>query len=269
MNLPSTIPAAGLLAFWDFQEPTGSPRMARGPHPCALRDGGEAVPRVSDGIFGPYSADITTGRGLVCPPLECADLNLHGPAAQVTVLAWIKPRLQDPPWCEFIAGIWDERAMRRQYGLFLGLGLAGVDPNRQVCGHVSFTGGHSPGLTYCDSSSSGQTPVPNDAWSLAAFTYDGAAIRSYLDGHLDHHPERSPYPYAEGIHRGGDAAAGAFTVGAVSLPDFRRGHPRFDLITTMGCTYSGLIGGLAVYDRALGENEIASAHAATLGNKSA
>jgi len=32
------------------------------------------------------------------------------------------------------------------------------------------------------------------------------------------------------------SAASAFTVGAVSLPDIRLGHPRFDPATTMGNT---------------------------------
>jgi hypothetical protein len=93
-----------------------------------------------------------------------------------------------------------------------------------------------------------------------------AAIRSYLDGRLDSHPARNPYPYAAGIHRGGDFAASAFTVGAVSLPDIRLGHPRFDPSTTMGNTFAGLIGGLAVFSRALSEVEITRLHQASAGS---
>jgi hypothetical protein len=152
--------------------------------------------------------------------------------------------------------------MRRQYGLFLGLGLTDVKSKRQVCGHVSAIGGHSAGLNHCDDASSGDTPVPDDVWSMVAMTYDGAAIRSYLDGRLDSHPTRNPYPYAAGIHRGGDSAASAFTVGAVSLPDIRLGHPRFDPSTTMGNTFAGLLGGLAVFSRALSEVEITRLHQA-------
>lgn len=100
--------------------------MAIDPHRYALRDGAAPVGRADEGIFGSYSAEIGPGRWLTCPPESCPALNLHGPSAQVSVVAWIKPRRQDPPWCEFIAGLWDERAMHRQYGLFLGLGLTDV-----------------------------------------------------------------------------------------------------------------------------------------------
>jgi hypothetical protein len=261
-TLVSTLP--GLRAFWTFQEPAGTPRLALGPHPSPLREGGAPVARADEGIFGPHSADLEAGRWLTCPPAECPALNLHGLAAQVSVVAWIKPRRQDPPWCDFIAGLWDERAMRRQYGLFLGLGLSNVKSNRQVCGHVSVTGGHSVGRTHCDDASSGTTPVPDDLWSMVAMTYDGTAIRSYLNGQLDPHPQRSPYPYSAGIHRGGDDGASAFTVGAVALPDFRLGHPRFDPVTTMGNTFAGLIGGLAVFDRALADTELLALYQSTL-----
>ena len=253
----------GLLSFWTFQEPAGADRVAIGPHRHALRDAGVPVGRADEGIFGSHAAEIGPGRWLTCPPESCPALNLHGPSAQVSVVAWIKPRRKDPPWCEFIAGLWNERAMRRQYGLFLGLGLTDVKSKRQVCGHVSATGGHSAGLNHCDDASSGDTPVPDDVWSMVAMTYDGAAIRSYLDGRLDSHTTRNPYPYAAGIHRGGDSAASAFTVGAVSLPDIRLGHPRFDPATTMGNTFAGLLGGLAVFSRALSEEEIARLHKAT------
>ena len=59
------------------------------------------------------------------------------------------------------------------------------------------------------------------------------------------------------------SAASAFTVGAVSLPDIRLGHQRFDPATTMGNTFAGLIGGLAVFSRALSEEEIARLRQAT------
>ena len=242
-----------LISFWSFQEPEGVPKVAAGAHVYVLRDGGKPVGRASEGVFGAYAADFTPGAWLQILPAECPALNLHGPDAQVTVVAWIKRRRQEPEWCDFIAGMWDERAMRRQYGLFLGLGLRGVKSNRQVCGHVSVTGGHSEGLNFCDDASSGATPVAYDEWAMVAMTSDGSAIRSYLNGRLDAVPERNPFPYAAGIHRGGDVAASAFTVGATALPDFRRGHPRFDPVTTMGNQYAGLIGGLAVFDHALDE----------------
>ena len=104
--------------------------------------------------------------------------------------------------------------------------------------------------------------------SVAALLLASAihGVRSYLDGRLDSHPTRNPYHYAAGIHRGGESGASAFTVGAVSLPDIRLGHPRFDPSTTMGNTFAGLIGGLAVFSRALSDDEIARMHLATAGS---
>jgi hypothetical protein len=43
--------------------------------------------------------------------------------------------------------------------------------------------------------------------------------------------------------------------------DIRLGHPRFDPMT-MGNTFAGLIGGLAVFSRALSDDKIARLHEA-------
>ena len=59
-------------------------------------------------------------------------------------------------------------------------------------------------------------------------------------GRLDERPGRNPYPYPGGIFDGGPAGAD-FTVGAV-----HRG-------VEMGNFFAGLLGGLAVYQRALSD----------------
>jgi hypothetical protein len=94
---------------------------------------------------------------------------------------------------------------------------------------------------------------------LIAFTYDGQYIRSYLNGDFrEREPElinhttgfegypngleqsKNPYYYPEGMGDNGSD----FTVGAVLLK------------SGMGNFFKGLIGGLAVYDRALNETEL-------------
>ena len=254
----------GLLCFWDFQEPAGSPRVARGPHAYALRDASAApVRRADEGVFGPHSADFAKGSWLRLPAPDCPALNLHGPRAQVTVVAWLKRRRLDPEWCAAVAGLWNEATHRRQYCLFLGLGFHDVKPHAQVCGHVSSTGGKSPGHNCCNDAASGATPVPYERWTMAAMTYDGAHIRAYLDGRLDLGGARNPYAFAEGIHAGGDPAASDFTVGAVALPSTSKG-PHTDHTLGMGNWFTGLLGGLAVFDRALTDAELARLHADTL-----
>jgi len=231
----------GCIAFWDFQEGPGSDRMSAGPNRYRLREMNGIIERAEEGIFGPYAADIRYGQWLQIPRSECPALHIRGPDAQVTVAAWIKWGVSDYDGCEAIAGMWNETARKRQYCLFLNLKI--WNSSEQVCGHVSSVGGPTPGYLYCMDASIGQTKVTRGEWHLAAFTYDGAEARSYLDGRLDVRERYNPYKYEGGIFDGGEDGSD-FTVGAVN----RSGE--------YGNFYTGLLGGLAVYGRALSEEEI-------------
>jgi hypothetical protein len=145
-----------------------------------------------------------------------------------------------------VAGIWNETAKKRQYCLFLNLRI--WNSAEQVCGHVSAIGGPTPGYRYCMTASIGGTPVSKGEWHTAAFTYDGHHARSYLDGRLDVRDGFNPYEYPDGLFDGGEDGAD-FTVGAVD----RSGE--------MGNFYNGLLGGLAVFNRALSEEELRLLHA--------
>ena len=97
-------------------------------------------------------------------------------------------------------------------------------------------------------------------WHCIAFTYDGTHIKSFLDGEFQaREPEiinhtkgfegypqgltqsKNPYFFPDGMGDNGSD----FTVGAVMLS------------SGMGNFFYGQIGGLAVFDRALTEEEIA------------
>src|SRR5690606_1521839 len=101
--------------------------------------------------------------------------------------------------------------------------------------------------------------VQKNEWQCIAFTYDGTNIKSYLNGVFEaREPEpikntkgfegspnglvhsKNPYYYPYGMSNNGSD----FTVGAVLLS---RG---------MGNFFMGQIGGLAVFNRALNEEEI-------------
>lgn len=231
-----------LVAFWDFQEPTGSVRVSKGPRPYGLRPHGGEIRRVEGGVFGSYAAYLAEGQWFSIPRTELGDLNIHGPQAQVSVLAWIMRGRKSTSECEAVAGIWDETRAKRQYCLFLNLKI--WDSRDQVCGHVSAIGGPTPGYRYCMDAAIGKTPVPFDVWQCVAFTYDGEYAKAYLNGVLDERPGRNPYRYEGGLFDGGPDG-GDFTVGGVS----RSGE--------MGNWFTGTLGGLAVFRKALSPEEMA------------
>jgi hypothetical protein len=251
---PTTLP--GLVAFWDFHEPAGQPKVAQGPHVHRLVERGGTVPRVDEGVFGPHAAAFGKGPWLEVARADGQALNLHGPDAKVTVVAWIK-RSPHPLGlqgaCQAVAGMWNEHG-KRQYCLFLNLRIH--DSAEQVGAHMSAIGGPTPGYRYCMDAAIGATPVPFDQWQTVAVTYDSEWARAYLNGRLDTRGDRNPYRYPGGLFDGGPDGAD-FTVGAVARPErvdpdgTGHGHAQANL-------FQGLLGGLAVYDRALSAEEIAA-----------
>jgi len=248
---PSDVP--DLVAFWDFQEPQG-PRTACAGQPYILQEGAGPVVRVEteDNPWGPFAAHIKEGDYMLCPRRTCPDLDIHGPGAGVTVLAWLRRDGVCERHCEFLAGQWNETARGRQYGLFLDINVWGGRDG--VCGHVSNNGGPTPGYRYCIDAAIGPTPVPVGTWSCVAMTYDGTYAAAWLNGRLDAQPGINPYPMAGGLHDGG-ASGSDFTVGGVH----RSGE--------MGNFFTGLLGGLAVYRRALTPAELLALAEPTPGEK--
>lgn len=238
---PDPLSVPNLVAFWNFKEKPGQNRVAKGPNAYALQEMNGPVEIIPEGVFGTHAAFLKTGQWFKLPRKECEALNIHGKQAQVTVVAWVKRAQKDHIQCEAIAGMWNETDKKRQYCLFLNLGI--WDSANQVCGHVSGVGGPTAGYKYCMDASIGATPVKYGEWECVAFSYDGKQVKSYLNGKLDVRPERNPYSYEEGLFDGGEDGAD-FTVGAV----YRSGE--------MGNWFTGAIGGLAVYDRALTDNEL-------------
>lgn len=245
-----------LVALWDFD---------------AVRHGDGWEATVPSGAFALYpQGDVTS---VAEGPLSGHALLLDGRTAylslphetsgaldvktdQVTVMAWVN-------WSGgtgFVAGKWNEYSDggKRQYGLFVSLPYYnGAD---RVCGHISKTGMPTDPFPFSIDYSASAQRVPKEQWVCVAFTYDGGYIWSYLDGvfrargpeRIDHtagflrdKPDglihaKNPYFYPYGI---GDNASD-FTVGAVLLK------------TGMGNFFKGMIGGLAVFDRALSPDEM-------------
>ena len=236
---------AGLVAFWDFQEKAGEKRISG---EYALTEQNGPVETIEGGIFGPRSALIKRGQWFAIEREHLGRLDVHGEDAEVTVIAWIY-RESKQPW-QAIAGVWDETHRNRQYCLFLNAATATRSDEmkrypvaNRIHGHVSRNGGPTPGFPFCVTYSSGKTEIPLRQWCAVAMRYDGRESQVFINGHLDSWEFRNPFPYPVGLFDGGDDGA-AFTVGAV-----HRGGE-------WGNFFGGRIGGLAVFDRALSDEEL-------------
>jgi hypothetical protein len=248
----------GIVAFWTFSEKPGRARKSIVNDKFPLSEAKGNIRRVNDGPLSGYSALFEGNSYLLLPNYQTGRLNIYGKNRGVTVVAWIK---WDGTQTGFIGGMWNEYqdGGKRQYGLFVS--LPHYNGKDQVCGHISLTGKPTPPFPYSiDYSASNQT-VNAGEWSCVAFTYDGEFIRSYLNGKFEArdpelirntkgfegYPEgliqsKNPYFFPDGMGNNGSD----FTVGAVLLK------------SGMGNFYKGLIGGLAVFERALSESEIKS-----------
>jgi len=245
-----------MVAVWDFHEKAGKKRRALGMGNFPLTESNGKIERINEGPLSGYCALMDGSHYFNLPHEKTGALNISGKGAGVTVMAWVKWTGEQ---VGFVGGMWNEYedGGKRQYGLFVSLPY--YNGRDQVCGHISSTGKPTPPFPYSIDYSASKQVVPKNEWCSVAFTYDGEFIKSYLNGKFESRdPERisntsgfegypnglvqskNPYYFADGIGDNGSD----FTVGAVLL---RRG---------MGNFFKGLIGGLAVFNRALTDHEI-------------
>ena len=244
----------GLVAFWDFS--TGKNRLvSKGEMKLQLQSSeGDSLQFIDNGPVSGRSILLDGTNYLYIPYEETEKLNIE--TNEVTVVAWVKWTGEQTG---FVGGMWNEYedGGKRQYGLFVS--LPHYNGKNQVCGHISKTGRPTPPFPYSiDYSASKQEVAPNE-WECVAFTYDGNFIRSYLNGEFEEreqelinntrgfegYPEglvqsKNPYYYPDGMGNNGSD----FTVGAVRLKN------------GMGNFFKGQMGGLAVFNRALTDDEI-------------
>lgn len=273
-----------LITFWDFQcSSEGSDLTSRGPYHYILEEMNGPINREDEGVFGASALGITRGQWLRIKREDCPALDIHG-KEEVTVIAWIK-RWADNHW-QYIAGMWDEGDKRfkgktrgegegapaRQYALFLNghkqadyQSLTRTDADNQVHGYVSDSGGATPGKPFSFSYATGQTLIEKDIWYMIAYTYDYQALRVYVNGELDRNDNYNPFYWSKPIHDGGKNGAD-FTVAQRSVPswpDYPEGTPG----NKVG--FGGVLGGLAVYRRALAPEELKKLYESTIDSKKA
>ncbi len=245
----------GLVAFWDFKEKEGCARKAIGLGKFPLKEQNGTLPRIEEGPLSGYSTQFGNKAYLKIENSKTGELNIFGENQGVTVIAWVK-------WegnTGFVGGMWNEYqdGGKRQYGLFVS--LPHYNGRDQVCGHISKTGKPTPPFPYSIDYSASKQQVAKNQWQCVAFTYDGEWIKSFLNGDFQaREPElisntkgfegytegliqsKNPYHFPYGMGNNGSD----FTVGAVLLK------------SGMGNYFTGLIGGLAIFNRALSEEEV-------------
>jgi hypothetical protein len=246
----------GFIALWDFDELPGEVRKAIGMKTYPLKEANGMIERVNEGPVSGYSIKLDGNNYLTLPNEQTDRLNIYGTDQEISVVAFIKWTGKQTG---FIGGMWNEfqEGGKRQYGLFVSLPYYnGAD---QVCGHISMTGKPTQPFPYSIDYSASKQKVPADAWCFIGFTYDGEYIRSFVNGVFQaRNPElikhtkgfkghehgliqsKNPYFFPEGIGNNGSD----FTVGAVLL---KHG---------MGNFFKGYIGGLAIYNSVLSQDEM-------------
>lgn len=277
----------GLVAFWTFGEKEGKERKSiAGGNEHSLREAVNPIARAEGGSYSGYSA-VFDGKGyLHVPHAELKDLDIHGKEAQVSMFVLLKLDHLDRGMT--VAGIWSEGKGRgddtgtRQYSLLLNMPAYGGP--KQLVPHISSEGGvtrraDGSAFPWCADYAANVTPVPTGEWVTLAFTYDSEYIRAYYNGALEEReldPEKdrrndryftqegpnggprhmNPYYHGKGIfqydpvkHAESKPDGGSdFTVGACYAVK-RVGNPLY-----------GRVAGLAVFDRALSDDEIKTLH---------
>jgi hypothetical protein len=246
----------GLVAFWDFKEKEGHVRKARGMGKFPLKENHGKIDRMEEGPLSGYSIRLDGSNYLSLDNASTGALNIYGEKQGVTIMAWVKWTGEQTG---FVGGMWNEYqdGGKRQYGLFVS--LPHYNGKNQVCGHISQTGRPTPPFPYSIDYSASKQEVAANQWVCIAFTYDGTEIKSYMNGifeardpelinnttGFDGYPNgltqsKNPYYFPYGMGNNGSD----FTVGAVLL---KKG---------MGNFLKGQIGGLAVFNRALTDEEL-------------
>lgn len=284
------IKTPGLVGFWTFGEEAGQARSSIGTreeHP--MEEVGGPIARVEGGPFSGYSADLNGKQYFRIPYAQTGDLNISGKDAQVSMFAVV--RIKNLKKSRSIAGMWSEGkganddSGTRQYALLMHMPTYGG--NRQLVPHISSEGGvtrraDGSAFPWCADYAATKAEVPEEQWCTLGFTYDSKYLRAYINGVLDERPsdavkdKRTDRYFTEGAPNGGPRGMNPYYHGrgifrfdpvkhAASKPgggsDFTVGA-RYAVGSMLGEATIGRFGGLAVFNRALTDEEMKTLHEA-------
>lgn len=260
----------GLVTFWDFQKQQNGTIdfQSRGAYNYLLKEMNGRIASAPQGVFGPSSLRISRGQWLMIPRKDCPALDIQG-KQNISMVAWVM-RVGDNNW-QYIAGMWNERDAQRQYALITCAHrqtdqrtLERTVAKNQTHGYVSDVGGPTPGKPFCYSYATGQQKIAKEQWYMLAFTYDHRQLRVYVNGVLDYQENYNPFNWDKPIYSGG-VKGSDFTVAQRALPLWP-GYPQL-AEPPQNEGFDGLLGGLAVYRRALTESEINNLYQDTMQRK--
>ena len=287
-NPETILKTPNLVAFWDFAEDAGQARVSKGTEQKhALLESGGAIPRIEGGPYSGFATKLDGSHYLHVPRKDIGNLDIHGKDAQVTLFTVI--RVDDMKKGVTVAGIWSEGkganddGGTRQYSLLLNMGMYG-GPKRLVP-HISNEGGvtrraDGSGFPWCADYAVNNSEIPVGKWVTLGSTYDGKYLRAYFNGVMEERPldpvkDRRNDPYfikegPDGKDRGMNPyyhGRGIFTYDAEKHAETKPDGPA-DF--TVGACYAvghkvgnpliGLVGGIAVYNRALTDAEMKALH---------
>ncbi|MCX7712921.1 MAG: LamG domain-containing protein [Chthoniobacterales bacterium] len=248
-----------LLACWEFRETT-PPFLSNPPHYFPLTPYHAKIEKSPPSSSSPPSIRIPYPGWLHLPRHLLGPLNFHG-YQPLTLIIRACPD-SDRPW-QFLAGIWNEHDHRRQFALFYNgtwkynhLTNSRSPARFQLHAYLSKEGGHTPGHPACFSYATAPIELPPGNWHTFAMTWDGSYITAYVDGKLHPVPGQNPLPFAGPIFDGGPNGAD-FTVAQRSMALWHN-YPYDPCPANEG--FSGLLSFLALFQRALSPEEIASLH---------
>ena len=276
----------GLVAFWTFGEAAGSARKSIAGEAYPLREVNGPVARVEGGPYSGYAAYFDGKQYMTLPYEETGRLNISGPKASVSMFTVVK--IWDLKQSRSIAGMWCEGqgahddAGTRQYALLMNMPAYG-GPN-QLVPHISSEGGvtrraDGTAFPWCADYAASVSEVPVEKWCTLGFTYDGEYIRAYVNGRfeprkLDPVKDRRTDPYfTEEGPGGGDRGMNPYYHGRgifrydpeaheeTKMPpsDFTVAS-RFAVGSMQREATIGCFGGLAVFARALSDEEMRALH---------
>ncbi len=226
----------------------------------------EALARLWGGEIG-TTLEFGTSKQRVYAPRDSvpALARISGANATATVLAWVRVNATARAGGVFIGGVWNEASAWRQYALFMNK-IGHCSTTWGVVAHISGEGGPSPGRQFCMSRACGATPLDDGYWHCIANTYNGVAIRAYVNGSLDARTVDTdmdnPFQYP-------DPGAGFPTGGIYSPPqgmgaDFAIGRNLIHEGGGIGPAkisnmFEGRVALFAVYDKALSAEQVRAA----------
>jgi hypothetical protein len=279
----------GLVAFWTFGEEAGQPRVSQGTkEKHSLTEVSGPIARIDGGPFSGYSAELNGHQYWQIKHADLGDLDISGKDAQVSMFAVVF--IENLNKSKTIAGIWSEGkgakddTGTRQFALLMNMPTYGG--SRQLTPHVSSEGGvtrraDGSAFPWCADYAASKSEVPEGKWCMLGFTYDSKYLRAYINGICEERPldaaqdkrndpyftnegpdgkdrGMNPYYHGRGIFKY-DATLHAKT--KIAPSDFTVGS-RMAVGSMTGEATKGKFGGLAVFNRALSEEEMKKLHEA-------